>query len=265
MKDLKDKVVWITGASSGIGEATALELARQGAKLVLSARRTDELERVKKATGLSEENIMVLPMDVENFKELEGLCQQVLNKYGRIDVLYNNAGISQRGNAIESTMEVYRKLMEINYFGVIALTKLVLPIMIKQNFGHFVVTSSVSGKLGSPWRSGYCASKHAIHGFFDALRSEVYENNIKVTIVCPGYINTDISVNSLATDGSKYGKKDTNQLKGMSVETCAKKIVFGIKKEKSEIYMGGKEILAVYLKRFFPTLLNKILVNQVPK
>lgn len=265
MKDLKDKVIWITGASSGIGEATAYKMAKEGAKLVLSARRKEELERVKKACGLPENDILVLPLDVENFESFELLKDTVIAKFGRIDLLFNNAGISQRGGVLESDLSVFQKIININLMGVVALTKAVLPQMIKQNAGHIVVTSSLSGKLGSPMRSGYCASKHALHGFFDALRAEVYENNIKVTLVCPGYIQTAISVNAIGADGNKHGKMDNNQENGVPVDICAAKIVKAIKADKSEIYIGGKEVLGVYLKRFFPKILEKIVIKQAPK
>jgi short-subunit dehydrogenase len=148
---------------------------------------------------------------------------------------------------------------------VVALTKAVLPVMVKQKSGHIVVTSSLSGKLGSPMRSGYCASKHALHGFFDALRAEVFKDNIKVTMVCPGYIQTQISINAIGADGSQHGQMDTNQANGIPVEVCASKIVKAIKNNKSEIYIGGKEVLGVYLKRFFPRILERIVINQAPK
>lgn len=263
--DFTGKVVWITGASSGIGEATAYEFAKAGAKLVLSARRESELVRVKNSTGLAEEEVMVLPMDVVEINTFGEKVGQVIARFGRIDVLYNNAGISQRGSVADSDFKVYRDILEINFFGVIALTRAVLPYMLKQNSGRIAVTSSVSGKLGTPMRSGYCASKHALHGFFDSLRAEVWKNNISVTLVCPGYIQTEISKNALAADGSKHGRMDQNQANGMPVEVAARKIFRAIAYNKEEVYMGGFEILGVYLKRFFPRILSRILRNQAPK
>lgn len=260
------KVIWITGASAGIGEATAYEFAKdKTVKLVLSARRMSELERVKNATGLPPENVLVLPMDITEIAQFADKVTAVTKKFGRIDVLFNNAGVSQRGSVIESDFKNYRTLMEINFFGVVALTKAVLPIMLQQNDGHIAVTSSVSGKLGTPMRSGYCASKHALHGFFDSLRSEVWKNNVRVTIICPGYIKTDISKNALAADGSTHGQMDQNQEQGMSAEECAGKIVRAIQSNKKEVYLGGQEIMGVYLKRFLPGVLSKILRNQAPK
>jgi short-subunit dehydrogenase len=265
MSEIKGSVFWITGASSGIGEATAYEAAKQGAKLVLSARRREELERVKSATGLKSDEVLVLPIDMENHTEIQSAVDEVMRTFGRIDIVFNNAGVSQRSSVLETDYAVFERLINLNFLSVVALTKAVLPIMIKQNSGHLLVTSSISGKLGSPMRAGYCGSKHALHGFFDALRSEVYDNNIKVLIVCPGYIKTDISLNAFSADGSKHGKMDQNQDNGISAEDCAERIVSGIKSNKEEIYIGGKEVMGVYLKRFFPTLLNKIVRKQAPK
>ncbi|CAH0996010.1 Putative oxidoreductase SadH [Emticicia aquatica] len=265
MKRFENKVVWITGASSGIGEATAYQFAQEGAKLILSARRIDELKRVKKQTKLDESQVFILPIDVENIDEIPKKAQEAVAHFGRIDVLFNNAGISQRGSVLETDMAVYQKIMNLNFFGVIALTKAVLPTMQLQKSGQIAITSSLSGKLATPMRSGYCASKHALHGFFDALRSEVYQDNIGVTLICPGYIRTNISLNAVSADGSKFGKMDDNQANGMLPEECAKRIVDAIAKNKQEVYMGGKEVLGVYLKRFFPKLLSKIVRGQMPK
>jgi short-subunit dehydrogenase len=265
MKKFENKVVWITGASSGIGEATAYQFAKEGANLILSARREVELLRVKKNTELPDNQVFILPLDVEKIEEIPQKVKQAIEHFGKIDVLFNNAGISQRGSVLETDMVVYQKIFNLNFFGVIALTKAVLPFMQQQKSGQIVVTSSISGKLATPMRSGYCASKHALHGFFDALRSEIYKDNIGVTLICPGYIHTNISLNAVAADGSKFGKMDENQANGMSPEECAKRIVEAVYAEKQEVYMGGKEVLGVYLKRFFPRILSKILRGQMPK
>ncbi len=263
MKKFNNQVVWITGASSGIGEATAYAFAKAGAKLVLSARRIEELNRVK--NNIDETNVLVLPMDMENLADLPSKVEEVLARFGRIDILFNNAGISQRSSVEETEMEVYHKIMNLNFFGVVALTKAVLPQMRNQKSGVIVTTSSLSGKLSTPMRSGYCASKHALHGFFDALRAEVYRDNIQITLICPGYIQTNISYNAVSGDGTKFGKLDNNQANGMAVETCAEKILDAVYRQKEEVYMGGKEVLGVYLKRFFPRLLSKIVRKQMPK
>ena len=265
MKRFENKVVWITGASSGIGEATVYAFAKEGAKLILSARREEELERVKRNTQLPDVDVLVLPLDVEKPKEFAAKVAQIKKHFGSIDVLFNNAGISQRSSVEESDMEVYHKIMDINFFGVVALTKEVLPIMQKQQSGHIAVTSSISGKVGTPMRSGYCATKHALHGFFDSLRAEVWQEHIGITLICPGYIHTNISINAISADGSKHGKMDQNQATGISPEDCAEKIVNAIYHQKEEIYIGRKEVLAIYLKRFFPKLLSRIVRKQMPR
>lgn len=263
--NLTDKVVWITGASAGIGEATAQLAAKKGAKLVLSARRLEELERVKRSLNLPDNDVLVVPMDVEKPDDFPALVEKVIGHFGRIDVLYNNAGISQRGGAMETDLSVYKRLMEVNFYGVVALTKAVLPSMLAQKSGLIAATSSVSGKLGSAKRSGYSASKHALHGFLDALRAEVAKDGLSITLICPGYIRTEISKNALSPDGTAHGKMDENQAKGMPVEACAARIIRAFEQEKPEVYMGGMEVLGIYLKRFLPGLLRKILVNEAPK
>lgn len=254
----KDQVVWITGASSGIGEALAYAFSREGAKLVLSGRRGAELERVKRACAGAPENIFVLPLDLDQFDSLPEKNGQVITRFGRVDVLVNNGGISQRSLVAETSFDVDLAVMNTNYFGTVALTKAVLPGMLARRSGHIVVVSSLMGYLDTPLRSAYAASKHALHGYFDCLRSEVWEQNIKVTLVCPGYISTDISLNALTADGSKYARMDENQAKGLSAETCAAKTLNGIAAGKEEVIIGGKEVLAVYAKRFLPSLYSRV-------
>lgn len=258
MTAFKDKVVWITGASSGIGEALAYQSAKQGAKLILSARRESELQRVKKACQLPENDILVLPLDLEEHDQLQQKTAQALAHFGRIDILINNGGISQRSMIINTDLSVYKRLVDIDYLGTVALSKAVLPVFVKQKSGHFAVVTSLMGKFASPKRSGYCGAKHALHGFFDALRMEHQDDNIKVTILCPGFIHTNISVNALTSDGSTQNKMDTATGSGMSPEQCAIKIISAIENNKMEALIGGKETLAVYIKRFFPKLLHRI-------
>lgn len=265
MSEIKDKVFWITGASSGIGEATAYLAAQKGAKLILSARRVDELNRVRQNTGLTDDKVLVLPLNLEDFEGIQPAVNRVLDKFGRIDILFNNAGIAMRGSVLETDLEVFEKLTKVNYLAVVALTKAVLPVLKKQKQGQIVVTSSILGKIGVPLRAGYSGSKHALHGFFDALRSEVYQDNIKILLVNPGYVNTNISINALTEHGKKYDRMDRNQEEGLAPQVCATQIIKAIEKGKNEIYIGGKEILGVYIKRFFPFLINRITRNQLPK
>ncbi len=265
MKNIAQKVIWITGASSGIGEQLAMGFAKEGAKLVLSARRMAELERVKLNTKLDDSDILVLPLDVTDFSAAVPACKKVIEKFGRIDIMVHNAGVSQRSYINDTDFDVYKKLMDVNFYSTVALTKAVLPFMISQNEGHFIVMSSVAGKIGTIMRSGYNAAKHALHGFFDSLRAEGYENNIQVTTICAGYIRTNISINALNEAGGSFNKMDSNQANGIPADICAAKIIDAVKKEKKEIYIGGlKEVAAIYLKRFLPNLLFDQVRKNVP-
>jgi short-subunit dehydrogenase len=256
MKTLKGKTVWITGASSGIGEALAIICAREGANLVLSSRREEELKRVALKTGLSDQSVLILPTDLYRFDQVHNLASQVIERFGSIDILFNNAGISSRALAMESPLEIDQKVMDLDYFSVVALTKAVLPYMVKQNGGHIVVTSSVMGKIGTPLRSAYAAAKHALHGFFDSIRQEIADNNIHITMVCPGYIRTQVSVNAITPSGEKFNKMSRNQQKGIDPLVMASKMVKAVYKNKRELIYGGKEVLGIYLDRFSPGLLN---------
>lgn len=256
-----DKIVWVTGASSGIGRAMTELLVAQGAKVILSARNMDQLELFRKELDRSEDHLS-LPLDLSHSEEFERLTSQVIAKYGRVDVLINNGGISQRAEAHETSIDVDRKIMEINYFGNIALTKAVLPYMIKQQSGQIIVISSIAGKFGFFLRSAYSASKHALHGFYESLRLEQEKNGIHVTIACPGKINTSISKNALNATGEKHGEMDHNQATGMSAEQCASEIIRAASNNTYEVLVGNKEIKAVTLKRFFPALFWKIIRKQ---
>jgi dehydrogenase/reductase SDR family member 7B len=255
--DFQHKVAWITGASSGIGEALAYALSAQGARLVLSARRVEELERVRRQCTNADAHL-VLPLDLTDV-DAEALTSQALDHFGQIDLLIHSGGVSQRATVAETSMAVQRRMMEINYFGAISLTQAVLPAMLARQSGHLVVISSLSGKISTPRRSAYAASKHALHGFFDALRAEVYNDGIRITIVCPGYIRTNLSLNALTGDGGVHGQMDPTQAKGMAPEKLAARILQAIDRQEEEVLIGGKEVLAVYLKRWFPMLYNRMI------
>lgn len=261
MLKIGEKRVWITGASSGIGEALAREFHRAGAKLILSARREDELKRVQAECG-GEASASILPLDVTATAELVQKAQVALQVFGGIDILVNNAGVTQRSLVKDTELDVYRRLMEVNFFGAVALTKAVLPSMIEHKSGHIVVISSLVGKFGTPLRSGYAAAKHALHGFFDSLRAEVGKDGIRVTLVCPGYIRTDISLQALRGDGSLHNKMDSGQEKGMPVERCAQEILKSIVLGREEVYVGGRDKYIVYLKRFFPGLFSRMIARS---
>lgn len=262
------KTVWITGASSGIGEALAYEFVQEGAKLILSARREEELLRVKAAcvaAGADESDILALSLDVTDETAIPDKVKAAHSHTGQIDMLINNAGISQRSLCVDTDMATYRTLFEVDVFGQIALTKMVLPIMLAQKTGHIAITSSVAGKIGVPYRTGYCAAKHAVMGFYDALRAEMAGEGIRVTTITPGFIRTNISKFALKGDGSEFGKTDQNIAGGMDVTACVKVIMEGFRKGKPEIVVGeGREMSALWLKRLFPKRLFKM-VETLPK
>lgn len=256
---LQKKAIWITGASSGIGEALAYEFNKKGAHLILSSRRTKELERVKNACENHEETVRILPLDLAVPESLPAIAKEAVSLFGSIDMLINNGGISQRAYAVDTEMETVRRIMEINFFGTVALTKAVLPGMIEQQSGHIVVISSVMGKIGTKYRSSYSASKHALHGWFDCLRHEVYEHGISVSIVCPGFVKTNVTVNALTGEGEKYNKMEKAQKSAMPPKEFAKRLLPKLARGKDEIFIGGSEILTVYIKRLSPRLLNWVL------
>ena len=255
----KNKTVWITGASSGIGEAFAKSFHKEGANLILSSRRKDVLERVKSEFGNSE-SIAILPLDLAHAEELESKTEEALTFFNGIDVLINNGGVSQRSLFAETDLDTIRRLMEINFFGSVALTRFVLPHMMEKKSGHIIVISSVAGKFGTKFRSGYAASKHALQGIFDCIRQEMYEYNVDVTMVCPGPIKTSITQNSLTADGSSYDKMGDLHAGAMDADEMVRRIWSDIISRREEIYISSpKERFAMLVKRISPRLLNKIL------
>lgn len=261
MTDLRGKIIWITGASSGIGEALAVAFAKEGAFPVLSARDVEKLLEVKTQCLKFTPKCWIQQLDLMVTNKLEEAVSHVINQTGKIDLLVNNAGQSQRSLAIETPLEIDRHILELNFFSVVALTKLVLPHMLKQEWGHIVVISSISGKFGSPSRTAYSASKHALQGYFESLRVELDKEPVNVTIVSPGRIRTDISLHAVTKSGRPYNKMDPGQANGMDAGICARKIVKAVKKERKELLVGGKELLMVYIRRFFPALYYKMIVN----
>ena len=259
MSTWNNKLVWVTGASSGIGKACAESWARRGAKVVLSSRKEDALEAV--ARPLREEgcDVRVVTLDLSNSDSLADVATHVESTYGAVDVMVHCGGISQRSKVLDTGLEVDRRVMEIDYFGTLALTKALLPGMVKRKQGHFVVVTSLMGLFSSPLRSGYCGAKHALYGFFESLRAEHHDDNVKVTMVCPGFIHTNISLNAVVGDGSKQGTMDDKTGAGMSPAACAEKMVRAVERNKAQALIGRTELLAVYLKRFAPGLLRRIM------
>lgn len=252
------KKVWITGASSGIGEALVYELAGRGAKLVISSNDNQGLERVKTACTDRSADVICAPFDLSDTTGIESLVEQQIKILGGIDYLINIGGISQRARIDETPMWLDRKIFEINYFGTIALTKAILPYMITQKSGHIAATSSISGRFGFPLRSAYSASKQALHGFFETLYLENKKNNIRSSVIIPGRVRTDISLHALDGEGKEHGKMDQGQAGGISPEKAAKKILRGIARNKREILIGGSELTMLYIRRLWPWLFFRL-------
>lgn len=255
---MKNKVVWITGASSGIGEALVYELNAAGAKLIISSRNRDELFRVKQQCR-NQIDVHVLSLDLENKETLPEKAEDALRIYGHIDMLINSGGISQRALALETDLATEQRLMDVNFWGTVILSKALLPQMIKRNTGTIVCVSSLVGKFGTRFRSAYSASKHALHGYFESLRIELDNPSIHLMLACPGFIKTKVTINALTANGSKQGTMDEAQANGMPAEECAKQIIKAIEQKKDEVYIGGKETKGVLLKRLFPSYFAKII------
>lgn len=272
MSSIKGQVVWITGASSGIGEALVYNLAHQGARLILSSRRKEELERVKgNCPGFAQPDVRILPLDLSETSTLPLMAEAATQFFGHVNIVINNGGISQRSMAKDTVLEVDRRIMEVDYFGTVALSKGLIPHFIKRKQGHFVVISSVMGIIGAPNRSGYAAAKHALHGFFDSLRAEMWKESkdIVVTIVCPGWVSTNLARHALVGSGAELNDEDKRNSNGMSPEELATKIVSAIRKKKEEVYFGGMtEMTSIYLKRYLPRvfskLVRKVKIDRVP-
>ena len=254
----KDKVIWITGAASGIGEALAYQAVEYGARLVLSDIEETKLETVTTECIKKGAEALALPLDLSDRKSIEGAVPLALEKFGRVDVLINNGGISMRALTWDTSLDVDYRIMNINYFGAVILTKALLPGMIERGEGYIAATSTITGKFGFPLRSAYSASKHALQGFFETLGIELTDKNISVTIVMPGRVRTNISLNALNADGSRHGKMSPGQAGGMSPEKCAKKYLNAVHKRKREVLIGGWELISVHARRFVPWLFFRL-------
>ena len=253
-------VVWITGASSGIGEACAYEYARRSARqteptrLILTASSPDKLEKVAAACERLGAEAYVLPCDLRDAKAVEALTAKAWSHFGSIDIAFLNAGISQRTRVEDTSMEMVRQIMEINYFAPVAIAKDLLPLMLSHGGGHIAVTTSIAGCFGFPLRCAYSSSKHALYGFFETLQAENYDRGLRVTIVCPGRVNTPISLRALDKGGRAHGVMDPGQAGGLAVDKAARQIVRAIQHGRREVLVGKSELLMVYIKRFFPGL-----------
>jgi short-subunit dehydrogenase len=257
MKKLTDKTVWITGASSGIGAALAREYATRGARCVLSSRRQDRLRAVKDSCDRPGDHV-ILPLDATDFDTHEAAVEAAENAAGPIDILVLNAGIGQRGNALGTDLSIARRIMDVNFTGTISLAQAAAKRMVSRKSGQIVVISSVLGHVAIPGSSSYSASKFALHGYFESLRGELFPYNISVSLVCPGYINTEITLHALQEDGTEFDVIDHNHTYGMDADVCADKIVRAVMSQKPAFTVGGKETWAVPLARLFPGLTRRI-------
>ncbi len=250
----KDKVIWITGAASGIGEALAYQSVLYGAKVVLSD--IDEPGLARVADHCREQNgeVLTLPLDLSSRDSIERAVPTALSAFSRIDVLINNGGVSQRSLARETPPEVDYRIMNINFFGAVILTKAVLPSMLEQGRGSIAVTSSITGKFGFPLRSSYAASKHALQGCWDTRDRDLAEHNITGTLAMPGRVQTNISLHALTKDGTPHGKMDPGQATGIPAGVCAKKYLDAVSGRKREVLIGGRELTMVHIRRFLPGL-----------
>ncbi|MBO6574713.1 MAG: SDR family NAD(P)-dependent oxidoreductase [Rhodothermales bacterium] len=251
------KRIWITGASYGIGEALAVEYAAQGANVVLSARSADRLEETRLRCERPDDHL-VYPLDNLDFDRHEAAVAEVEERFGPIDIMVLNAGIGQRGAELESTLDITRKIMDVNFTGTASLGRHIARHMVRRKAGHIVVTSSVLGRLAIPGSASYSASKFALHGFFEGLRAELYPSNVHVTLVCPGYINTEITLHAVQGDGSKFGVIDHNHTYGMPADVCARKVVRAVKRKKAVFLVGGKETWGVYAAQYLPALTRRL-------
>ena len=258
--------VWITGASSGIGLACALRYASRGDGLVLTALPGEQLEvAAEQCRAAGAARVETLPCDFSDPSGLPALCEAAWNALDGLDVVYCNAGISQRTLVEDTSEEMVRKIMEIDFFAPETIARTILPRMLSQGGGHIAVTSSISGKFGFPLRSAYSAAKFALYGFFETLRAEYYHRGLRVTIVCPGRVQTAISMSALDKGGKPHGVMDPGQAGGISPERAARTIVRAIDRGRREVLVGAGELVMVYIKRFFPGLCARLVRRIKPE
>lgn len=260
----RNKRIWVTGASSGIGREIVFQLAPVAEQIIISGRNTNTLNEVSVQSGFTEK-ISVVIMDQGSPDSVQKACDIVLSDHGIIDVVFCNGGVSQRALAMETSEKIERYLFETNYFSQIQIAKSLVKAMDLSRRLHIVVTSSLLGKWGFPLRSSYAATKHALHGYFDSLRMENKERGLQVTLVLPGFINTPISKHAMNAEGKLSGEMDANQAGGISVQNCVEKILAGVASKKSEFSVGGRETLGLLLRRYLPSVFEKILMKKKPR
>ncbi|XP_060883152.1 LOW QUALITY PROTEIN: dehydrogenase/reductase SDR family member 7B [Labrus mixtus] len=268
---LQDAVVVITGASSGLGKECARVFHAAGARLVLCGRDAARLQQVVEeltagSAGSQTHTPRTVTFDLADADSVDGAAEEILKCYGHVDVLINNAGISYRGNILDTHTSVHRDVMETNYFGPVALTQALLPSMVRQRSGHIVVISSVQGKISIPYRSAYAASKHATQAYFDCLRAEMERYGIPVSVISPGYIRTNLSVNAVTGDGSKYGVLDKTTASGRDPRDVAQAVLKAVRQRSKDIVLAGPlPHVAIYLRTLWPALFFKLMSSRARK
>lgn len=248
--DFRNKIIWVSGASSGIGEALVYEFLKEEATVICSSSNGSRLKHVQEKSG--SDRCIPFVLDLLDLKAMPRVVEEVFLQFGRVDILVHVAGVSQRSKVLEIDMNVFRTIMDINFYGTVELTRLVLPRMLEQGGGQLAVVSSIVGLFGFPLRSAYSASKHALHGYFESLQTECLDKNIHVSILIPGRVKTNISKNALTADGTPWSRMDEGQKKGIPVNKAARKIVHALKKKRRRKMIGGTELIMVYIKKFFP-------------
>ena len=256
--ELKGARILVTGGSRGIGAALARAYAAEGAEVVVAARSVVDLQAVADEVGGH-----AVVVDLSDPAAVEGLVPGVEADLGPIDVLVNNAGRSQRATALDTSMDEVRSLMELNFFVPVALTKAVVPGMVERGRGRVVIVSSVAGYVSTPMRSTYNASKFAVRGWFDALRAELHETGVGVTVVVPGYIRTEINHAAVGSERRDSSKPDPVE-SGLPPEHCAAVIVDAVAKDRPEVHVGGKELAAIHLNRLMPSLVRRLAHKFAP-
>ena len=263
MISLQDQVVWITGASSGIGEALAYAFANRGAKLILSSRREEELRRVKKNCSLPDEHVLIVPLDVAETEKIPSAVQTVLSHFKRIDILVNNAGVSHWTKVKDLSVELIQRIMNVNFIGGAALTHEVLPGMLERKQGSIIVISSVLGKMPVRKQAAYVASKYALQGFYDTLRLEVAGDGVHVLVVCPGFVRTNVAKNSLNKEGVAINQDNEKIKSGLDPSYVAERILQSLDRKKNELVIAGKpEKTALWMKRFFPSAFTSMMSKR---
>jgi short-subunit dehydrogenase len=260
---LKDKVVIITGASSGIGLAAARAFAHKGAKIVLAARRLDKLLEIDKELS-SVTEVLSIKTDVSAESDCKNLIEQTIARFGRADILVNNAGISMRAMFKDLDLSVIKRLMDVNFWGTVYCTKYALPHILKTH-GSIVGVISIAGFKGLPARTGYSSSKFAIYGFLDTLRVEHLKDDLHVMIFAPGFTASNIREEALVSDGSRQGETPRDEASMMTADECARHLIKGIEKRKAQIVLTPVGKLTVILNKFFPRLVDRLEYNYMKK